>query len=278
MGRSVNFLIGTTSVVVSLSTFSSTTLAGPYVETGIPSNSPLIKGWATGVSELVRGRQDYSNPTSPLATFGAASDALGPASGAVAGEGALSVVSLGDAGSITVTFDTPIANGSGADFAVYENTFLAGMNAFAELGFVEVSSNGSDFFRFASVSLTQTTTQVGSFGTIDPTNVYNLAGKHVSGQGTPFDLNELVGVSSLLNVNAVSHVRIIDVIGTIGTEASLDSLGNIINDSYKTPFPTGGFDLDAVAVLNVAVPEPTGVAMGAMVLAGTLLRRRSATR
>ncbi len=36
--------------------------------------------------------------------------------------------------------------------------------------------------------------------------------------------------------------------------ATRDSEGNIINDPWPTPFATGGFDLDAVAILGNGTP------------------------
>ena len=55
----------------------------------------------------------------------------------------------------------------------------------------------------------------------------------------------------------------VDVVGSIDPMyGTRDSLGNLINDPWPTPFATGGFDLDAVAVLQPA-PEP-----GSMLLLG----------
>ena len=165
-------------------------MAGPYAPAAgkpgsdaVPATDPSIVEWASGVANLTRGPENIANPALGLASFGTASAAIGPADN--------SVVSLGDGGSITVTFNEPIANGAGADFAVYENGFASGSLAFLELGFVEVSSDGTNFFRFPSVSLTQTTTQTSNSGLTDPTNLYDLAGKYVALQGTPFDLSEL---------------------------------------------------------------------------------------
>ena len=115
----------------------------------------------------------------------------------------------------------------------------------------------TDFFRFPSVSLTQTTTQVGSYGTLDPTNLYDLAGKDPAGYGTPFDLQELAGVSPLLNVNDVTEVRIVDCVGDINPAyATYDSQGNIVNGPWPAYSSAGseGFCLAGVGVLN---PEPT---------------------
>jgi len=65
-------------------------------------------------------------------------------------------------------------------------------------------------------------------------------------------LGELVD-SVGLDVNAVTHVRLVDVIGSIDPAyGSIDNQGNLINDPYPTEFPSGGFDLDAVAVLHEA--------------------------
>ena len=77
-----------------------------------------------------------------------------------------------------------------------------------------------------------------------------MAGKYYSGFGTPFDLSELAGNPDL-DVQNITHVRIVDVVGTINEEyASFDVEGNKINDPYPTAFPACGFDLDAVAVLH----------------------------
>lgn len=57
--------------------------------------------------------------------------------------------------------------------------------------------------------------------------------------------------SSVVDVNAITHIRITDVVGNINPNyATYDSYGNAVNDPYPTAFPVGGFDLDAVAVLK----------------------------
>ncbi len=148
-----------------------------------------------------------------------------------------------------LTFDHPITNGADWDFAVFENSFN---DTFLELGYVEVSSNGNDFFRFPNESLTPN--PVGAFGSVDPTNIDGLAAKYRQGYGTPFDLNLLAGVSPLLDVNWVPYVRIVDIVGD-GTY--LDSFNRPIYDPHKTT-GSGGFDLDAIGVRHfaAAVPEP----------------------
>ena len=212
--------------------------AGQAGSTAIAKSSSVFIGWATGIT-VVRGPQDIANPTGPLASSGNPNDALGGTS--------TGVVSLGDGGSATVTFASPIANGSGFDFAVFENGFS---DTFLELGFVEVSSDGINFFRFPSHSETQTTTQIGGFGAVDCRYINNLAGKYRANFGTPFDLSDLPD-NALLDKDNITHVKIIDAIGTINPlYASHDSHGNIVNELYSTPYATGGFDLNAVGVIN----------------------------
>jgi hypothetical protein len=87
---------------------------------------------------------------------------------------------------------------------------------------------------------------------MDATKIDNLAGKYRTQYGTPFDLQELTGISQL-NINAVTHVKIIDVVGSINTTyATYDKNNTIINDPWPTPFGSSGFDLDAVGVINEA--------------------------
>lgn len=213
--------------------------------TAIHSGSPSFSGWATNCV-VHRGYIDIADPNAGPVTMGSEISATG-----IAGNG---IVSLGDSGVAVLTFATPIYNGPGADFAVFENGFLDPgnvNNAFLELAFVEVSSNGVDFFRFPAHSLTSTSPQVPGAGVyMDATLINNLAGKYISNNGTPFDLEDLVGTPNL-DVNFITHIRIVDVVGAVnGAYGSVDTAGNLINDPYPTNFPIGGFDLDAVGVIH----------------------------
>jgi hypothetical protein len=169
-----------------------------------------------------------------------------------------SIVSLGDSGVATLTFAGTIYNGPGADFAVFENGFANPADpteSFMELAFVEVSSDGINFSRFPANSNTQINTQTPVAGVyLDATKVNNLAGKYTAMFGTPFDLQELAGISGL-NINNITHVRLVDVVGDIGPHASLDQTGRPINDPYPTPIYPGGFDLDAVGAIHLTLPS-----------------------
>jgi hypothetical protein len=209
-------------------------------------DSSIIKSWANEIN-VERGFVQISDTTiyvngSNRASFGVPENALHKAGG-----NSLDVVSLGDGGNAILTFSNPIVDGEGYDFAVFENSVT---DDFLELAFVEVSSDGIHYFRFPSHSETQVEEQVYTFGSLDCRMINNLAGTYRQGYGTPFDLSEIPENENLDKQN-IKFVKIIDVIGSIdSTFGSYDSFGNIINDPYPTPFESGGFDLDAVGVIN----------------------------
>jgi hypothetical protein len=205
------------------------------------------------------------------------------------------VVSLGDldsaqlaasvpSGRIVLGFDTPIRDGSGADFAVFENGFLPNSPSreslvFAELAFVDVSSDGVNFARFRS-RFDTTFAQFLDVGQYTrPRHVYNLAGKHMNNHGnnstepsedpselidicfgTPFDLADLANdplvVAGLVDLGRIAYVRIVDIPGNGSVK---DSRGQPVYDPWLTtnPLGNGGFDLEAIGVLNAALPGTT---------------------
>ena len=210
--------------------------------TAVKFDDGRIKGWATGCT-LVLGSSNLTDPAAPVVSYGTAEDAIGPATSST-----MDVVSLGDGGMATLTFASPIVNGNGYDFAVFENSFN---DYFLELAVVEVSSDGEHFVRFPATSLTQTHTQITE--RVDPTFINNLAGKYRVGYGTPFDLEELRD-SANIDINSITHVRVIDVVGSIDPQyGTYDAFGHIINDPFPTITHSAGFDLDGVAVLNDAL-------------------------
>ena len=268
--------------------------AGPYTEPGVngyigedrlhadPADAnavinPIFRGWATSVA-------GYEPTTGMFTVWADPNKALGSATG-----DNLDIVSLGDLdsdqigqgvkqGQITLSFSEAIRDCNGYDFVVFENGLVSLINTvggsikgqmFAELGYVEVSSNGVDFVRFPSVSLTAGL--VGMYGTIEISDVYNLAGKHPNGNGvctgTPFDLSEIADdpevVSGLVDINNINYVRIVDVPGSgdfvdeaikqINPDSrpfwDFYTANHPIYDAWLT-FESGGVDLEAVGVLK----------------------------
>ena len=218
--------------------FASAATAGPYApaagkagSTAVSMDDPAFIDWASGWVDYIPGDNLASTWTNPQ-------KALGPAEGT-----SFEVVSLGSGGSITMTFDPPLSNGSGWDFAIFENSFS---DTFLELAYVEVSSDGVHFIRFDNDSLT--VDPVGGFGATDPTNIDGFGGKYRQGFGTPFDLADLSTkddvLDGLVKLNEIGYVRIIDIIGD-GT--FFDTSGDVIWDPYPTA-QSAGFDLDAVGV------------------------------
>jgi len=280
--------------------------AGPYTETGVngyidPATwrhadplgpnavlNPLFRGWATGVVEYAPSDQTWSGP----GVWNDPNKALGPATGqnfdiVSLGELTRDEIERGDPpGRITLVFGDPcdpndhsgIRNGRGYDFAVFENAFVSQLatplgsfegQMIAELAYVEVSSDGRVFARFPCVSLTPK--PVGVYGTIEVSNVYNLAGKHPNANGvctgTPFDLEELTDhpdvISGQVDLNDIRYVRLVDVPGTGDflddapsqtDPATWPHWGHYaelhpIYDAWPT-WGSGGFDLEAVGVLH----------------------------
>lgn len=204
--------------------------AGPYAPAaGQPGSAALhyrnaaFTAWANHVSH-------YQPGANTLPAWQNTALALGRAS-----EDPTHVVSLGDGGTITLTFPGFIKDGPGPDFAVFENAVT---DTFLEFAWVEVSRDGVNFVRFPNRSLTPG--PVGSFSPVDPTNVDGLAGKYRQPYGTPFDLADV-------GLDLVSHVRLVDI---PGDGSAKDSAGEPIYD----PFPnaqSAGFDLDAVGVIHL---------------------------
>jgi hypothetical protein len=219
--------------------------AGLPGSTAIAAESPLFMAWASGCI-IHRGYVNIDSPSLLFAGFGDSTDALGAPD--------RSVVSLGDSGVAIVTFPAYVFNGDGPDFAVFENGFSNPGNdtmAYLELAFVAVSSDGENFFTFPCRTFVNNDRQIRGAGDYMRASEFNnLAGKYKGGYGTPFDLEELAGITGL-DINRVTHIRLTDVVGSLtSAHASKDSIGHIINDPFPTPYPTGGFDLDAVGVIH----------------------------
>lgn len=176
----------------------------------------------------------------------------------------------------TLRSDCLIADGPGPDFIVFENAILYPGEpppTFAELMFVEVSSDGIHFARFPSLSTN--TGPVGPFGGIDPKRVTNLAGARPTyaniadhplspspfdasrAGGTAFNLGDLISdpfvVSGAVNLQAIRDVRLVDVYGD--GIAYRDSIGMGIVDATNS---FNSADVEGIAVINGREGSGTG--------------------
>lgn len=244
-----------------------------FLDNGIAPSE--INGWAQAVV-------DYS-PTSEIVaidSFGGGphnvpTRALGPSDGRTVSLGDLDADGLanGEApGSITLQFGGYAFDAPGPDLAIFENALPFGPDpsddfSFAELAFVEVSTDGVQFARFPATSLNVESPMADaldqlhnpfdlrSFVGLNTTNLNNLAGIHPAGFGTPFDLSDLASdplvTSGAVQLDEIRFVRLIDI---PGAGSVVDSLGNPILDSWHTA-ESGGLDLDGVGAINF-VPEP----------------------
>jgi hypothetical protein len=221
-------------------------VAGPYpADTGIHRDGSLFAGWATGY-------QNYQVGTHVAPQWQDPTMALGKAEGDT-----YSIVCLGRGGRITLTFDPPIRNGAGDDFAVFENGLIESTSGlpFLELAYVEVSSDGVSFVRFDNDS--RTPSPLGGYSAMDPSDIDGLASKYGAGYGTPFDLEHLAAKtevsSGTVDLNTIGYVRLIDI---VGDGSCVDTSGDVIYDPHPT-VNSAGFDLDAVGVINAASGAPS---------------------
>lgn len=225
------------------------------VSTNNPVNAAFA-GWAVEVVEYAP-----ASPGDIAVDWTNAMKSLGPVTA-----DNFDVVSLGELdtqqvansvspGSITLRLDPPAMDRPGPDIAVFENALApSATEIFGELAFVEVSSDGTNFVRFPSMVLH--TNAVGPYETLMATDIYNLAGKHINGSGgswaTPFDLSDFACSTAVsngtLDLNHVPYVRIVDIPGT-GDFFDSSTPPRPIYDPHET-FGSGGFDLEAVGVLN----------------------------
>ena len=247
-----------------------TTLSGQYTKPSFPFPNRVGSADTTAIhydsDSFRRWADGYVNYNPGSGVDGAwqnPDEALGKA-----GTNAFEIVALGRGGEITITFSHPLSDGPGWDFAVFENAFN---NNFLELAYVEVSSDGVHFVRFPNYSFTAN--PVPAFGNVDPTFIDGLGGKYRSGYGTPFNLTQLqnaynasvqsdwkarTGFSStfrnalvanfpFLDLTAITHIRLIDV---VGDGSNSDCEGFAIYDPYKTT-GSAGFDLDGVGAFHL---------------------------
>jgi len=253
---------GSTSASPSSSSSSGAGDAGDIVETGpttagdggaVPADgSYTIDDAAVSASRFVTGVVTFS--PGPCAGFGQASMpgiVEGPPVGGGSTHGSTDVVSLGNGGSIVVSFaPNAIVDGPGPDFIVFENPFwIEGSpgGVYAEPGEVSVSDDGTTWQTFPCTPTYDSSASDGT-GTEPPYGscggwqlVYSTPTNGIS----PFDPAAAGGGAydlAALGVTHARYVRIVDRTAEDCPEAGADR-----------PI-TNGFDLDAIAIINAEQP------------------------
>ena len=189
---------------------------------------------------------------------------LGTPEGLGENQGSLDVVSLGHAGSITVTFsDNVVVDGDGDDLVIFENAFLSGSLLFAELAFVEVSTDGQEWFAFPYDE--ETGDGLAGRAPVLANTANGLDPLAPEAGGDRFDLADI----------GLSHARFVRIVDA----------GDLIDDPGNHSFvgTKGGFDLDAAAAIHssdlgcisgTVSDGETGVEGVRVVVAGDGERRR----
>ncbi|ATB50612.1 cell surface protein [Corallococcus macrosporus] len=155
---------------------------------------------------------------------------LGPPSGLGPDNGSLDVLSLGRGGEIVLRFtDLAVVDGPGVDLLVFENAFLvADGSTYSERGIVSVSDDGVNWHPFPCATTDAEGGYPGCAGVTpvhaNPANGISATDPAVAG-GDGFDL-------ATVGLRRARYVRIVDA----------------GNNRYGGT--SGGFDLDAVAVVN----------------------------
>jgi hypothetical protein len=235
--------------------------AGQPRSTALHMKTNLFVSWASGWTNYVPGVVEDGDTSNPYYGFDPLfmdpTKALGPAS-----NDSWEIVSLGGGGQLTLTFHPAIEDGPGWDFAVFENSVN---DFFLELAWVEVSSDGSNFFRFEAHSLTTNAVPFWG-GHVEAMDITGLAGKYALGYGTPFDLADLPDAPTL-DKRSIRYVRLVDI---MGNGSVTDSVGNAIYDPYPT---TGspGFDLDGIGVIHASTESRLAASTNGMQASWMLL-------
>ena len=267
------------------------TLDSPFAcsTNGIPLHAAQIKGWITDIIS-------YTQPDPASGGFFLDNDFNSSTlSNAVLGrplqpDSQSHVLSLGDDSELIVSFEAPIGDGPGPDFAVFENafdvdsSFFSGtprenhtnVYTFAELARVAVSSDGVNWAEFPfrylnnenlfSIPICDTN----QFSSQNSKNIDGLAGKHTANFGTPFDLSALQTnpkvLNGLVSLYDIQFIKLHDVPGDGSVtdnanrpvfdptfRATDDDFNCATNLILPHAAVNDGFDLKGIAVLNYSL-------------------------
>jgi hypothetical protein len=197
---------------------------------------------------------------------------LGPPRGAGVLEGSLHVVSLGEGGTITISFeDEIVVNGPGPDFSVFENPFYNGgdsLNRYIETAIVEVSQDGVNFLRFPFdimplVEPPGNPHRYSGFAGVEPV---------LSNNGIPDPTDPLVsgGDHFDLEVVGLPNARLVRIIDTGDT--TYDNDGDLVTDTGLNLPNQAGFDLDAVCHVHWTARESPFRVLSARQMSSSVIR------
>lgn len=215
--------------------------------------SSLDPGYAVSVFDFVPGDEAGSDPESTL----------GPPTGGGLTQGSVDTYTLGTGGSITLRMEPPLLDGHGADLLVCENPFFVTgtLQSFAEVAFVEVSTDGVQFARFPT-SYTGPGDPLPLFTGIHPARYRGFAGAMPVSASPPlvdpldlpaaggdaFDFSVLedhpLVQAEQLDLADVRYVRLIDVEAGV----DFDTAGHLVFDAGIGNGSAA--DIDAVVGLN----------------------------
>lgn len=219
------------------------------VDSGTPENKPIpdagypYDGGSVRADRFATGVVAGSFVPGDCAGFGISGMpgvVEGPPIGGGTDNGSLDVVSLGNGGSIVLSFGSnAIIDGPGADFLVFENPFLVSggdpTSVFAEPGEVSVSDDGTTWKTFPCTATKYPYGMCAGWHPVfsSPANGISPVDPAVAG-GDPFDLKDI-------GITHARFVRIRDV-----SHETCPPQPNKVN--------TNGFDLDGIAIVNAETP------------------------
>lgn len=161
----------------------------------------------------------------------------GPPKGAGASQGGLDVVSLGLGGEIVVAFEpNAIVDGPGADFIVFENALYRNGDPnqpYAEPAEISVSDDGTTWKTYPCTA--------GTSGPYGSCAGWHAVFSHPDNAISPIDVANAGGDAFDLRDVGLTHARYVRIRDT-KVRACIEGQNS------------GGFDLDAIAIVNAEIP------------------------